>query len=77
MAFAGLKKQFNKANQLINEKIGAAEGTKLTDEYLDMERKTDVTIELVDEMINKTKEYLQPNPGFSFFSFFFNLNFKI
>lgn len=43
--------------------MGTAEGTKLTEEYLDMERKTDATIELVDEMINKTKEYLQPNPA--------------
>jgi len=63
MAFAGLKKQLNKANQFVNEKMGTAEGTKLTDEYLEMEKKTDVTIELVDEMINKTKEYLQPNPA--------------
>lgn len=26
-------------------------------------QKTDVTNELVDDLINKTKEYLQPNPG--------------
>jgi len=63
MAFAGLKKQLNKANQFVSEKMGTAEGTKLTDEYLDMEKKTDVTIELVDEMLNKTKEFLQPNPA--------------
>lgn len=63
MAFAGFKKQLNKANQFVSEKMGTAEGTKLTDEYLDMERKTEATIELVDEMLNKTKEYLQPNPA--------------
>lgn len=38
MAFAGFKKQLNKANQFVSEKMGTAEGTKLTDEYLDMEK---------------------------------------
>ncbi|RWS25848.1 lysophosphatidic acid acyltransferase endophilin-like protein [Leptotrombidium deliense] len=47
----------------VSEKMGAVEGTKLTEEYLDMERKTDATIELVDELLNRTKEYLQPNPA--------------
>ncbi|XP_014224116.1 endophilin-A [Trichogramma pretiosum] len=63
MAFAGLKKQINKANQYMTEKMGGAEGTKLDDEQLvEMERKTDVTFELVDELQLKTKEFLQPNP---------------
>ena len=62
MAFAGLKKQINKANQFVNEKIGGVEGTKLDDEFLEMEKRTDVTCELVDDLQNKTKEYLQPNP---------------
>ncbi|XP_067134465.1 endophilin-A isoform X2 [Centruroides vittatus] len=62
MAFAGLRKQINKANQYMSEKIGGAEGTKFTDEYMEMERKTDLTNELVEELIVKTKEYLQPNP---------------
>lgn len=62
MAFAGLRKQINKANQYVSEKIGGAEGTKFTDEYMEMERKTDLTNELVEELIVKTKEYLQPNP---------------
>ncbi|XP_015782585.1 endophilin-A isoform X1 [Tetranychus urticae] len=63
MALAGLKKQINKANQYVSEKMGAVEGTKFTDEYHEMEKKTDATVELVDEMISKTKEYLQPNPA--------------
>ncbi|CAG7837762.1 unnamed protein product [Allacma fusca] len=62
MAFAGLKKQINKANQYMNEKIGGAEGTKLDDDFVEMERKTDITFELVEELQLKTKEYLQPNP---------------
>ncbi|XP_065215032.1 endophilin-A isoform X2 [Planococcus citri] len=62
MAFAGLKKQLNKANQYMTEKIGGAEGTKLDVDFVDMERKTDVTNELVEELQLKTREFLQPNP---------------
>ncbi|XP_049543781.1 endophilin-A isoform X2 [Anopheles aquasalis] len=62
MAFAGLKKQINKANQYVTEKMGGAEGTKLDLDFMEMERKTDVTVELVEELQVKTKEYLQPNP---------------
>lgn len=38
MAFAGLRKQINKANQYVSEKMGGAEGTKLDDEFTEMER---------------------------------------
>uniref|UniRef100_A0A1A9W5T2 Endophilin-A n=2 Tax=Glossina TaxID=7393 RepID=A0A1A9W5T2_9MUSC len=62
MAFAGLKKQINKANQYVTEKMGGAEGTKLDIDFVEMERKTDVTVELVEELQIKTKEFLQPNP---------------
>ncbi|XP_016943713.1 endophilin-A [Drosophila suzukii] len=62
MAFAGLKKQINKANQYMTEKMGGAEGTKLDMDFMEMERKTDVTVELVEELQLKTKEFLQPNP---------------
>ncbi|XP_031335692.1 endophilin-A-like isoform X4 [Photinus pyralis] len=62
MAFAGLKKQINKCNQYVTEKMGGAEGTKLDLDFMDMERKTDVTYELVEELQTKTKEFLQPNP---------------
>ncbi|XP_064106170.1 endophilin-A-like isoform X3 [Macrobrachium nipponense] len=63
MAFAGLKKQINKANQFMNEKIGGVEGTKLDDEFVEMERKTDIMCELVEELQLKTKEFLHPNPA--------------
>ncbi|XP_037079728.1 endophilin-A-like isoform X2 [Pollicipes pollicipes] len=62
MAFAGLRKQINKANQYVSEKMGGAEGTKLDDEFTEMERKTDVTNELIEELQVKTKEFLHPNP---------------
>ncbi|XP_032457448.1 endophilin-A isoform X4 [Nasonia vitripennis] len=42
--------------------MGGAEGTKLDVDFVDMERKTDVTFELVEELQMKTKEFLQPNP---------------
>ncbi|XP_069940252.1 endophilin-A isoform X7 [Cherax quadricarinatus] len=63
MAFAGLKKQFNKANQFMNEKIGGVEGTKLDDDFVEMERKTDIMCELVEDLQLKTKEFLHPNPA--------------
>ncbi|XP_063224448.1 endophilin-A isoform X16 [Bacillus rossius redtenbacheri] len=62
MAFAGLKKQINKANQYVTEKMGGAEGTQMDNDFTEMERKTDVTYELVEELQVKTKEFLQPNP---------------
>ncbi|XP_045135110.1 endophilin-A-like isoform X8 [Portunus trituberculatus] len=61
--FAGLKKQFNKANQFMNEKIGGVEGTKLDHDFFEMEAKTDVMCELVDDLQIKTKEFLHPNPA--------------
>nr|XP_032514649.1 endophilin-A-like isoform X5 [Danaus plexippus plexippus] len=42
--------------------MGGAEGTKLDLDFMEMERKTDVTCELVEELQIKTKEFLQPNP---------------
>ena len=38
MSFAGLKKQINKANQFLSEKVGGAKGTELESEFVDMER---------------------------------------
>ncbi|CAH1796255.1 unnamed protein product [Owenia fusiformis] len=63
MSLAGLKKQFNKANQFMSEKIGGAKGTELDDEFIEMERKIDVTGKLVQDLSDKTSEFLQPNPG--------------
>ncbi|XP_077462810.1 SH3-domain GRB2-like 1b isoform X3 [Stigmatopora argus] len=63
MSVAGLKKQFYKASQMVSEKVGGAEGTKLDDDFRDLERKVDVTSKAVAEVISKTSEYLQPNPA--------------
>ena len=58
----GLKKQINKANQYMSEKVSGVEGTKLDDDFYIMEKKSDLVVELVDDLQIKTKEYLQPNP---------------
>ncbi|XP_071348575.1 endophilin-A2-like isoform X1 [Trachinotus anak] len=63
MSVAGFKKQFYKASQLMSEKVGGAEGTKLDEDFKDLERKADITSKAVVEVINKTSEYLQPNPA--------------
>ncbi|PNJ18245.1 SH3GL1 isoform 3 [Pongo abelii] len=63
MSVAGLKKQFYKASQLVSEKVGGAEGTKLDDDFKEMEKKVDVTSKAVAEVLARTIEYLQPNPA--------------
>ncbi|KAL4618178.1 endophilin-A1-like [Arapaima gigas] len=63
MSVAGLKKQFHKATQKVSEKVGGAEGTKLDDDFKEMERKVDITSRAVLEIMTKTTEYLQPNPA--------------
>ena len=39
------------------------EKSKFNDDFTEMERKTDATAELIDDVQNKTKEFLQPNPA--------------
>ncbi|CDS41390.1 sh3 containing grb2 protein 3 [Echinococcus multilocularis] len=63
MSFTGLRKQINKANQFMSEKIGGAEGTKLDEEYIHCEKQIDAMSKLIEEIITKTHEYLQPNPA--------------
>ncbi|KAE9554015.1 hypothetical protein FO519_002775 [Halicephalobus sp. NKZ332] len=63
MSLSGLRKQFNKANQYLSETVGAAEATKLDDEFNEMERKIDITYELIGALVAGTNEYLQPNPA--------------
>nr|XP_020480445.1 endophilin-A3-like isoform X2 [Monopterus albus] len=63
MSVAGLKKQFHKASQLLSEKISGAEGTKLDEDFMEMERKIEVTNKSVLDLLSKTTEYLQPNPA--------------
>ncbi|NWW91952.1 SH3G3 protein, partial [Rhynochetos jubatus] len=50
--------------QLFSEKISGAEGTKLDEEFQEMERKIDVTNKAVAELLSKSTEYLQPNPAY-------------
>uniref|UniRef100_A0A8C2WEW1 SH3-domain GRB2-like 3a n=1 Tax=Cyclopterus lumpus TaxID=8103 RepID=A0A8C2WEW1_CYCLU len=59
MSVAGLKKQFHKASQLLSEKISGAEGTKLDEDFMEMERKIEVTNKSVFDLLSKTTEYLQ------------------
>ncbi|XP_072533265.1 SH3 domain containing GRB2 like 2a, endophilin A1 [Salminus brasiliensis] len=63
MSVAGLKKQFHKATQKVSEKVGGAEGTKLDDDFMEMEKKVDATSRAVLDIMTKTTEYLQPNPA--------------
>ncbi|XP_071059667.1 SH3 domain containing GRB2 like 2a, endophilin A1 isoform X1 [Pseudochaenichthys georgianus] len=63
MSVAGLKKQFHKATQKVSEKVGGAEGTKLDDDFTEMEKKMDTTARAVLDIMTKTTEYLQPNPA--------------
>lgn len=63
MSVAGFKKQIYKATQMMSEKVGGAEGTKLEEDFRELERKYDITSKAVVEVINKTSEYLQPNPA--------------
>ncbi|XP_060762125.1 SH3-domain GRB2-like 1a [Neoarius graeffei] len=63
MSVAGLKKQFYKASQMVSEKVGGAEGTKLDEDFRDLERKADITGKAIMEVLSRTSEYLQPNPA--------------
>ncbi|KAB5581319.1 hypothetical protein PHYPO_G00174210 [Pangasianodon hypophthalmus] len=63
MSVAGLKKQLHKATQKVSEKVGGAEGTKLDNDFMEMEKKVDITSRAVLDIMTKTTEYLQPNPA--------------
>nr|XP_048686645.1 endophilin-A2 isoform X2 [Caretta caretta] len=54
---------FAESLQLVSEKVGGAEGTKLDDDFKEMEKKVDVTSKAVTEVLTRTTEYLQPNPA--------------
>uniref|UniRef100_A0AAY4CLQ9 BAR domain-containing protein n=1 Tax=Denticeps clupeoides TaxID=299321 RepID=A0AAY4CLQ9_9TELE len=47
----------------VSEKVGGAEGTKLDDDFKEMEKKVDITSRAVLDIMTKTTEYLQPNPA--------------
>uniref|UniRef100_A0A4W4HG80 SH3 domain containing GRB2 like 2a, endophilin A1 n=1 Tax=Electrophorus electricus TaxID=8005 RepID=A0A4W4HG80_ELEEL len=48
---------------LFNTKVGGAEGTKLDEDFVEMEKKVDITSRAVMDIMTKTTEYLQPNPA--------------
>ncbi|XP_026991820.1 endophilin-A3b [Tachysurus fulvidraco] len=64
MSVAGLKKQFHKASQLLKEKFSGVEGTRLDEDFIRMEKKTEITNKLIVDLVMKTTEYLQPNPAY-------------
>lgn len=47
----------------MSEKIGGAKGTELEDDFILLERRIDVLGRLVEGLIYKTHEFLQPNPA--------------
>ncbi|XP_077580851.1 endophilin-A2-like isoform X2 [Stigmatopora nigra] len=63
MSVAGFRKQLIKASQMVSEKVGGAEGTKLDEDFKDLERRADITSKAVVEVVNRTTDYLQPNPA--------------
>ncbi|KAJ6662780.1 hypothetical protein lerEdw1_010984 [Lerista edwardsae] len=64
MGGAELAPPDSEREQLFSEKISGAEGTKLDDDFQEMERKIDVTNKAVVELLSKATEYLQPNPAY-------------
>ncbi|XP_028833577.1 endophilin-A2-like isoform X3 [Denticeps clupeoides] len=64
MSVAGLKKQIYKATQMMSEKVGGAEGTKLDEDFKELERRADITTKAIVDVVTKTADYLQPNPAY-------------
>ncbi|XP_028447361.1 endophilin-A3 [Perca flavescens] len=63
MSVSGMKKQLHKASQLLNERLMGAEGTKMDDDFLKMEKSVEVLQALLVELLSRTTEFLQPHPG--------------
>jgi len=58
----GLKKTFGKASQAISEKVSNnADRTEMDPQFREMERLTDATSRTIQELVNLSREYLQPN----------------
>ncbi|XP_070686806.1 endophilin-A3b [Pempheris klunzingeri] len=64
MSVSGMKKQLHKASQLLNERLMGAEGTKMDDDFLKMEKSVAVIHSLLVDLLSKTTEFLQPNPAY-------------
>lgn len=58
-----MKKQLHKASQLLNERLMGAEGTKLDEDFVKMEKSVEVINTLLTELLSRTTEFLQPNPA--------------
>ncbi len=39
------------------------EKSRFNDDFTEMEKKTDATVDMVEDVQHKTKEFLQPNPA--------------
>ncbi|XP_047453013.1 endophilin-A3b [Mugil cephalus] len=63
MSVSGMKKQLHKASQMLNERLMGAEGTKLDGDFLKMEKSVTVIQTLLDQLLTRTTEFLQPNPA--------------
>uniref|UniRef100_H3CAG4 SH3-domain GRB2-like 3b n=1 Tax=Tetraodon nigroviridis TaxID=99883 RepID=H3CAG4_TETNG len=63
MSVSGMKKQLHRANQLLNERLMGAKGTKLEEDFLKMERSVAVIHALLTELLPRTTAFLQPNPA--------------
>ncbi|XP_033823818.1 endophilin-A3b [Periophthalmus magnuspinnatus] len=63
MSVSGMKKQFHKASQMLNERLLGAEGTKLDQDFLQMKRNVAVIHHMLHELLSKTTDFLQPNPA--------------
>uniref|UniRef100_A0A3Q4BS94 SH3-domain GRB2-like 3b n=1 Tax=Mola mola TaxID=94237 RepID=A0A3Q4BS94_MOLML len=63
MSVSGMKKQLHKANQLLSERLMGAEGTKMDEDFLRMEKCVLVIHSLLAELLSRTTEFLQPNPA--------------
>ncbi|KAM3870054.1 endophilin-A3-like [Diretmus argenteus] len=64
MSVSGMKKQFHKASQLLHERLMGAEGTRLDEDFLKMEKSVDVIQTLLVELLSRTTEFLHPNPAY-------------
>ncbi|XP_029008402.1 endophilin-A3b isoform X2 [Betta splendens] len=63
MSVSGMKKQLHKASQLLNERLMGAEGTKMDEDFVRMEKSVSAIQTLLLELLSRTTQFLQPNPA--------------
>ncbi|XP_067349446.1 endophilin-A3b isoform X2 [Channa argus] len=64
MSVSGMKKQLHKASQLLNERLMGAEGTKMDEDFVKMEKSVAAIQSLLLELLSKSTQLLQPNPAY-------------